>query len=97
MKTSEKAKAVMDLVRKRFDQATCEVIKDSAHLAATTAGSKQWEEDTKKEDWGGGFGMTNPYDVSRVSERVSVSVKNMEEWKEVHKFAEDTFLDMIDE
>ena len=95
MKKSEKAKVIMNLVRLSLDRATTEFVKESANLSATVAGSKQWEEEKKKEDWGGGFGPSNPYETGKAFERKNQTFVRMEEWKELHKFAEDTFLDMI--
>ena len=95
MTKSDKAKAIMELMRGSVENVTYNFIKDSSHLDATVSGSKRWEEGQKEEEWGGGFGQQNPYDIGKAASRQATSLKIMEDLKEVYKFAEETFLGMI--
>lgn len=93
MEDKEKAKIIVDIIRRQVDGATATYIRTEADLAKAEMGSQLWEKEHKDEM---GCFDHNPYNVEVEREQVDRALKERRAKEEVFAYAMDVFLDKIE-
>ena len=93
MDNSEKAKHIIDIIRRYASDATVRYINASANMARAEMGHALWEKENKGEI---GCFCRDPYNVKWEKEQMDRAQKEKSAREEVLEYAIDIFLDKIE-